>query len=514
MRTRKHRARRRTRRGGAKDLIDLTMDSPEVVDLLSSTSSASHSRPPSPRQPSPRPSPRPPSPRPSPRPHSPRQPSPRPHSPRQPSPRQPSPRQPSPRQPSPRPPSPRQPSPRQPSPRPPSPRPPSPRQPSPRQPSPRQPSPRPPSPRQPSPRQPSPRPPSPRPPLFQSDTDESDESDDETFASTADIVGPCRYMHKQLSAAEIKERRGRVTQGYRHSHSLDGFDVTQLRELFDLYDRHFFDNAFNRYLVPPNKFEVKFTTHATTTAGFCSRTGCDYYISINKSIFTDRLFTGAAQHFHAANGLVCRTKLDCLQLVMEHEMIHLVQFIWHHQCGNSKQRAHGREFKRLAKNIFGHTETKHELFRELTAEQAEGYTYRKQTRYDDAKKRVRDDLHVGDIIEVDNMPGQFRVEKVPVNKREVNIKVVKLSDNSKWRLKVSIGYKIVGRADPASSTVPSSKERMVEAMNRNGKVTVSVRYKGDVHKVDVVKMNPTKFLIKIGVNTIGVPYDYHDYRIV
>ena len=360
-------------------------------------------------------------------------------------------------------------------------------------------------------------------------TDKDYEDDDDSVGESSDsdlsepvppaipFQNPCRYMNHPLSAAESKERRDRVTQGYRHSHTLDGLNVTQLRDLFDLYDLHFFDNAFNRYLVPPNKFEVKFTTHAVTTAGFCKRTGCEYYISINKSIFTDKLFTGAAQHFHAANGLVCRTKLDCLQLVMEHEMIHLLQFIWH-QCANTKQSAHGVEFKQLAKNIFGHTETKHELFRELTAEQAEGYTYRKLTRYDDHKKRLQDDLRVGDIIEVDKIPGQFRVDKLPLNKREVNIKATKLSDNSKWRLKVSIGYKIV-RRDAASSSLPASsaqnsKERMVGIMNRLGKVTVSVTYRGVVHTGDVIKMNPKKFVIQMGTQQIQVPYEYHEYRIV
>ncbi len=283
--------------------------------------------------------------------------------------------------------------------------------------------------------------------------------------------------------------------------------------MFDLYDRHFFDHAFNRYLVPPNKFDVKFTTHATTTAGYCKRTGCEYSIEINKSIFTDKLFTGA-ERYHAANGVVCRTKLDCLQLVMEHEMIHLLQYIWR-QCGNSKQRAHGKEFKRLAKAIFGHTETKHELFRELTAEEAEGYTYRKSTAYDAHKKRVKDDLRLGDIIQVDEIPGEFRVDKLPSNKREVNIRATKLSDNTTWTLKVTVGYKLVRRASGASSSGDSNtKERMVKMMKEKGKVTVSVTHKGVVHTGDVVKMNPANFIVQLDGKQLQIPYEHSEYRIL
>ena len=56
------------------------------------------------------------------------------------------------------------------------------------------------------------------------------------------------------------------------------------------------------------------------------------------------------------NGLVCRDRLEALQRVFEHELLHLVEMLaW----GDSQCSA--RRYKGLARNIFGHTDVKHDL---------------------------------------------------------------------------------------------------------------------------------------------------------
>jgi hypothetical protein len=55
-------------------------------------------------------------------------------------------------------------------------------------------------------------------------------------------------------------------------------------------------------------------------------------------------------------GLVCEDRLAALQRIMEHEMLHLAEFLaW------GKSSCNQSRFKQLARNIFGHAASKHDL---------------------------------------------------------------------------------------------------------------------------------------------------------
>jgi hypothetical protein len=58
----------------------------------------------------------------------------------------------------------------------------------------------------------------------------------------------------------------------------------------------------------------------------------------------------------AVCGFVCNNRLDAMQRIMEHEIIHLYELlVW------GKSSCSGKRFQDLANRIFGHTGTKHEL---------------------------------------------------------------------------------------------------------------------------------------------------------
>lgn len=56
------------------------------------------------------------------------------------------------------------------------------------------------------------------------------------------------------------------------------------------------------------------------------------------------------------NGLTCRDRLEALQRVFEHELIHLVEFLLWNQSSCKQPR-----FRKLARNVFGHTAAWHQL---------------------------------------------------------------------------------------------------------------------------------------------------------
>ena len=57
-----------------------------------------------------------------------------------------------------------------------------------------------------------------------------------------------------------------------------------------------------------------------------------------------------------ASGIVCRDRLDALQRVMEHEIVHLVEMLLWDESSCSRSRFHS-----ITRRFFGHTENKHKL---------------------------------------------------------------------------------------------------------------------------------------------------------
>ncbi len=56
------------------------------------------------------------------------------------------------------------------------------------------------------------------------------------------------------------------------------------------------------------------------------------------------------------NGIVCHDRLEALQRIFEHELIHFIEiFLW------KKSSCSAQQFKRLVRQIFGHSETTHQL---------------------------------------------------------------------------------------------------------------------------------------------------------
>jgi hypothetical protein len=56
------------------------------------------------------------------------------------------------------------------------------------------------------------------------------------------------------------------------------------------------------------------------------------------------------------SGLICTDRLQALQRIFEHELLHLAEFLLWDESSCS-----GIRFRRLARNIFGHLSTKHAL---------------------------------------------------------------------------------------------------------------------------------------------------------
>ena len=138
-----------------------------------------------------------------------------------------------------------------------------------------------------------------------------------------------------------------------------------LDRLLRLYDEHFFGGWLTetvRARTPlPLVFRLsgRMTRAGGKTTKYVQRRpdgGVRSYFEI--AIAGRMLFMtfGDVQRPVVVCGLTCEDRLQALQRIMEHEIIHLAELlVW------DRSRCSGARFKALAKNIFGHSGTKHAL---------------------------------------------------------------------------------------------------------------------------------------------------------
>lgn len=146
--------------------------------------------------------------------------------------------------------------------------------------------------------------------------------------------------------------------------------VPDLSLLFDLYDRRFFGGALGRALGDRRRLRFRLSSRMTSAGG---KTFAFPPVSPGQlpryeiAVSTHLLFTnfGAGRRSVEVNGLRCRDRLEALQRVFEHELLHLAELL-----ARGKSSCRARAFGDLARRLFGHADVTHRLVtpRERAAE--------------------------------------------------------------------------------------------------------------------------------------------------
>jgi len=144
------------------------------------------------------------------------------------------------------------------------------------------------------------------------------------------------------------------------SETVSALSAADLDILFGLYDEIFFENWFKQNYKGKLKFSV--SRRMTRSAGL---TRCPRNINgirpeelvIEVKIGVDFFFHyGLVEGSGTVGGIDTGSSLEALQLVLEHELCHVVEFIL---FGSSSCK--GERFRTMAGNLFGHTESCHKL---------------------------------------------------------------------------------------------------------------------------------------------------------
>jgi len=134
-----------------------------------------------------------------------------------------------------------------------------------------------------------------------------------------------------------------------------------LERIADLYDRFAFDGALSEALAARSDRPLAFrvSTRLLRAGGTARRTRAeggraDYVVSISVPLL--RSIPAPDGGKPSVVGLPCADRLAALQRLLEHELLHVVEWLVsdHSNCRE-------RRFHTLARNTFGHTESGHRL---------------------------------------------------------------------------------------------------------------------------------------------------------
>jgi hypothetical protein len=198
-------------------------------------------------------------------------------------------------------------------------------------------------------------------------------------AAFLDATGPNPERHASLFALlypadEVERRARRVYQAMLEqspqiqepNFTLIGTD--DLERLFMWYDREFFRGRLGEMLLEDGADPVRFRLSRRLVSaagqtmrqvrrvrsGRLVRDRVRYEITISTTLLystfqrVDRTVT--------VGGLVCRDRLESLQRIFEHELLHLAEFL-----GWGRSNCRGRTFDALSRRIFAHAGVFHDL---------------------------------------------------------------------------------------------------------------------------------------------------------
>jgi len=166
--------------------------------------------------------------------------------------------------------------------------------------------------------------------------------------------------HLKYTPGQIKKKTRKI---YRRilaeSENLDSGNfksiaIRDVSRLFELYDQYFFDRFFQDHYR--KKVFFRLSERMTRSGGriaYAKQAGT-YTISLSTTLIY--------QTFHdvtrevSVNGIVCHDRLEATMRVLEHEIIHLLEWVRFGSSSCSKSR-----FQELSHSIFGHTDVTHQL---------------------------------------------------------------------------------------------------------------------------------------------------------
>lgn len=180
-------------------------------------------------------------------------------------------------------------------------------------------------------------------------------------APTSQAQDPCHEYSQKHLFDEIKLLHRRLIHQIVSSTQIELMTERHLLYIFQLYDRLFLQDRIAQFFHehPEQQLRFKFGK-GTSSAGCCKHQKQDgitmHTISISRPVMLRACSKNSTE---LVNGLQAQDRLECLLLTFEHELVHLMLYLW--RSSGQPREVHGPLFKTIARNLFGHTSFYHNI---------------------------------------------------------------------------------------------------------------------------------------------------------
>lgn len=175
--------------------------------------------------------------------------------------------------------------------------------------------------------------------------------------SLNDVIGnkQCLFFSKMYDDEFIERNRQKIHDTFKEMNILARITPKKIERMMQLYDKIWFDGKLQD-LVKENQYSITIKMDGKktfNTEGYCFGNQCEYTITIPKELLKEfKKNTRVA-------GQICRDRTDCIMRALEHEMTHLIIFLF---CRDSDlSDYHGNLFKTMVWNLFRHLDIYHEI---------------------------------------------------------------------------------------------------------------------------------------------------------
>lgn len=169
-----------------------------------------------------------------------------------------------------------------------------------------------------------------------------------------------RFLFTYYTPEEIATYRYRIKDNFlenssiRHHGGFEAVSPLDIRLMFFLYDKLFFKGRLAQRVT--KRIQFRFSNRMTKAGGKVTYTKHEktYVLSLSLPLIREPFASSTTPVL--VNGIQCKDSTDAMMSIMEHELIHILEFELYgsSSCGR-------RRFKDFAKRIFGHSDNKHHL---------------------------------------------------------------------------------------------------------------------------------------------------------
>ena len=172
--------------------------------------------------------------------------------------------------------------------------------------------------------------------------------------------GPDQLLDIAHSISSIVKKRKEIHDGiierseYIDDGNFDSIAPADVELMFQMYDEKFLGNYFDENY--PDGIIFKLSRRMTRSGGKTeNHSDKGIYVIKLSSTLLFQSFNGEGRDITLC-GIVCRDRLEAAMVIMEHEIIHLIEYVLFGETNCSSRR-----YLSLASRIFGHTDVRHQL---------------------------------------------------------------------------------------------------------------------------------------------------------